>query len=341
MCIRDRCKDLTRELQHRAHMSEQDRNFIQSLPEFHHPMTSLAMAILYFQKDSQFATAYSNGIPKSEYWRYTHEDALNLLAKIPKIAAYLYRRKYKNATYIAPNYKLDWAGNFAHMLGYNQHEVKECIRGYLSIHSDHEGGNVSAHTSHLIGSALSDPYLAMSSAVNGLAGPLHGLANQEVLRFLLDAQDRVGEDATDQELKDFVLAHLKSGRVIPGYGHAVLRNTDPRFIHQKRFAQKYIKNDPLVNLVHKFEEIVPPILQELGKVKNPFPNVDAHSGVLLYHYGFLEFEYYTVIFAVSRALGCLSNLVWARALNLPLERPNSIDLNWVKKNLDNQQQAQQ
>lgn len=72
------------------------------------------------------------------------------------------------------------------MLGHDSFEVKECLRGYLSIHADHEGGNVSAHTTHLVGSALADPYLSYSAGVNGLAGPLHGLANQEVLKWLLE-----------------------------------------------------------------------------------------------------------------------------------------------------------
>ena len=101
----------------------------------------------------------------------------------------------------------------------------------MTIHSDHEGGNASAHTSHLVGSTLSDPYLSYSAAINALAGPLHGLANQEVLRFLLKVQEVVGNNPTDEQLKEFVHGHLKSGRVIPGYGHAVLRHTDPRYVH--------------------------------------------------------------------------------------------------------------
>lgn len=76
------------------------------------------------------------------------------------------------------------------MLGYDDEVIKECIRGYLTIHSDHEGGNVSAHTTHLVGSALSDPYLSYSAGLNGLAGPLHGLANQEVLKWLLEVQEK-------------------------------------------------------------------------------------------------------------------------------------------------------
>lgn len=75
------------------------------------------------------------------------------------------------------------------MLGYNEFNMRECMRGYLSIHADHEGGNVSAHTAHLVGSALSDPYLSYSAALNGLAGPLHGLANQECLKWLMELKE--------------------------------------------------------------------------------------------------------------------------------------------------------
>lgn len=199
------------------------------------------------------------------------------------------------------------------MLGYQQHEMKECIRGYLSIHSDHEGGNVSAHTTHLVGSALADPYLSYSAGLNGLAGPLHGLANQEVLRWLLDLQEELKGDYSEAKVKEFTHRTLSEGKVIPGYGHAVLRHTDPRYTHLREFATRYIKNDPLVELCKTVYHVVPPILMELGKVKNPWPNVDAHSGVLLYHYGMKEFDYYTVVFAVSRAIGCVSNLFWARA----------------------------
>ena len=114
---------------------------------------------------------------------------MDLLAKLPQVCATIYRHKYHHGQLIKSDHSLDWAGNFAHMLGYNEFQMKDCIRGYLSIHSDHEGGNVSAHTSQLVGSALADPYLSLSAAMNGLAGPLHGLANQECLKWLTELRD--------------------------------------------------------------------------------------------------------------------------------------------------------
>uniref|UniRef100_A0A183BRX8 Citrate synthase n=1 Tax=Globodera pallida TaxID=36090 RepID=A0A183BRX8_GLOPA len=279
-------------------------------------------------------------VHKSTYWEYAYEDSMNLLAKLPTIAAMIYRNLYRDGTSVGvldPN--KDWSANFCHMLGYTEHDFVELMRLYLVIHSDHEGGNVSAHTCHLVGSALSDPYLSFSASMAGLAGPLHGLANQEVLVFLTKLVADVGHDYTTQQLKEWVWNHLKSGQVVPGYGHAVLRKTDPRYTCQREFALKHLPDDPMFKLVSTLYEVTPNILLEQGKAKNPWPNVDAHSGVLLQascfphwtiqfafsiqHYGMREMSYYTVLFGVSRALGCLSQMIWSRGMGLPLERPKS------------------
>jgi citrate synthase len=323
-------KEFQNELRQKGTLPKETNDLIRSLPTNTHPMTQLSMAILSLQRNSKFAEAYRRGVSKAEYWKYYLDDSIDLVAKLPHIAARIYRHTYFNDKYIESDHKLDWAGNYAHMLGYERQEVKEVIRGYLSIHADHEGGNVSAHTSHLVGSALSDTYLSYSAAINGLAGPLHGLANQEVLRWLMGVREKLGDNPTDEALEKYTWDTLNSGKVIPGYGHGVLRNTDPRYTHQAAFAKKYIKNDPLVNLTAQTLKIIPPILLKLGKVANPWPNVDAHSGVLLYHYGFTQFDYYTVVFGVSRALGCCAALVWSRALGLPIERPGSLTLDAIE-----------
>jgi citrate synthase len=306
-------KNISEDLRRRSSLSKDAEKFIASLPRDMHPMTQLSTALLYLQTGSKFAQAYRDGLHKSKYWEVVYEDAMDLIAKLPRVAALIFRHVYKNSDIIESDPNLDWAGNYAHMLGFSDFEMKECIRGYLSIHSDHEGGNVSAHATHLVGSALADPYLSYSAGLNGLAGPLHGLANQECLRWLLDLKEELGNDISEKRIKEFAYATLNEGKVIPGYGHAVLRHTDPRYIHLREFAGRHIKNDPLVELCRNCFQVIPGVLKELGKVKNPWPNVDAHSGVLLYHYGMKEFDYYTVVFAVSRALGCMTNLVWSRA----------------------------
>ncbi len=308
---------------------------IDKLPVDAHPMTQFSLAVTAMQTESVFAKAYAKGISKKEYWDYTYEDAMNLIARLPRIAAYIYRRKYKNNIHIEPDPKLDWAANFAHMLGYEAFDMKRLMRLYLTIHVDHEGGNVSAHTTHLVGSALSDPYLAFAAGMNGLAGPLHGLANQEVLGWIMDMKEELGGGLpTEEQIADYIRKTLAEGKVVPGYGHAVLRKTDPRFTAQQDFYKTYIGHDDMCEIVQRIYKVAPPILEGTGKIKNPWPNVDAHSGVLLVHYGMHEHDFYTVLFGVSRALGVLASLIWDRALGSPIERPGSVTTEWIKKKIE-------
>jgi len=326
---------ITSVLQRRSHVPNHVFATIESLPINTHPMTQFVVAIMALQTESSFALRYSNGMSKKDYWDATFDDAMDLIARLPRVAAYIYRRKYKFGQHIQPNGLLDWSGNFAHMMGYDSEEFKELMRLYMTIHADHEGGNVSAHTTHLVGSALSDPYLSFAAGMNGLAGPLHGLANQEVIKWIYEMREQLGvEEPSKSQIEEYVKKTLSEGKVVPGYGHAVLRKTDPRFTAQMEFGKKHLPDDPLVKTVWNIYEAVPPILQSMGKIKNPWPNIDAHSGALLVHYGMVEYEFYTVLFGVSRALGVLASLCWDRALNFPLERPKSVTTALVKRWLD-------
>jgi citrate synthase len=307
-------------------------DIIDKMPANAHPMTQFSAAIIALQTESLFYSAYRKGISKKDYWDYMYEDSMNLISRLPRIAAYIYRRTYHNGVHIEPDHTLDWAANFAHMLGFEQFDMKRLMRLYLTIHVDHEGGNVSAHTTHLVGSALSDAYYSFASGMNGLAGPLHGLANQEVVIWLQKLRADIGGTfPTKQQIADYIKQTLAEGKVVPGYGHAVLRKTDPRFTAQQEFYRTYIKSDELCEIVQMVYEVAPPILESTGKIKNPWPNVDAHSGALLLHYGLKEYEFYTVIFGVSRALGVLASLIWDRALGHPLERPSSDTTEGIKK----------
>ena len=322
---------ITNVWQRRSHVPSHVFDVIDSFPSYAHPMTMFVSAVMALQTEGHFAKEYAKGLNKKDYWNPTYDDAMDLIARLPRIAAYVYRRKYKNNEHIQPNGLLDWAGNFAHMLGYEDEGFKELMRLYMTIHADHEGGNVSAHATHLVGSALSDAYLSYAAGMNGLAGPLHGLANQEVIKWIYEMREAlVTEMPTKEQIADYVKKTLSEGKVVPGYGHAVLRKTDPRFTAQMEFGKKHMPDDPLVQTVWNIYDTVPPILQSLGKIKNPWPNVDAHSGALLVHYGMIEYEYYTVLFSVSRALGVLAALCWSRALGFPIERPKSVTTDLVK-----------
>ncbi len=306
---------------------------IRALPKDSHPMTMLSAGILAMQRESKFAQYYHSGeYNKQRAWEYMYEDASDLVARIPMIAAYIYRYKYKDDVHIPPDRDLDMGANFAHMMGVPK-PYDDVSRMYFILHSDHESGNVSAHTGHLVASALSDAYYAYSAALNGLAGPLHGLANQEVLRWIMQFQQKLGEgvEPTRENVTQALWDTLNAGQVIPGYGHAVLRKTDPRYTAQREFCLKHLPDDPLFKLVSMIYEVAPGVLMEHGKAKNPWPNVDAQSGVIQWHYGVREWDFYTVLFGVGRALGVMANITWDRALGYPIERPKSVTTDMLEE----------
>ena len=316
--------EVAAEFKKREKVPEYVFNVLRQLPPDSHPMAMFSAAIVAMQRESVFVKEYNAGLNKMEYWMPTYEDGLNLLAKLPAIAAFIYRLKYKNGDIIKSDPKLDMGGNFAHMMGIKK-PYDEVSRMYFILHSDHESGNVSAHTGHLVASALSDIYYSISAMINGLAGPLHGLANEEVLRWTQGVYEKMGgKIPTEEEMKKFVWDTLKSGQVIPGFGHAVLRKTDPRYMAQREFCLKHLPEDPLFKYVDVIFKVTPPILLEQGKAKNPWPNVDAQSGVIQWYYGLTQYEFYTVLFGVGRALGVVANIIWDRALGYPIERPKSI-----------------
>jgi len=324
-------KEIVEEFKQRRTVPQYVYDILRAMPRDTHPMTMFSAAVLSMQRESKFAKFYAEGFNKMTAWEPMYEDATDIIARLPMIAAYIYRMKYKGDTHIDPDPDLDLGGNFAHMMGIDK-PYDDVARMYFIIHADHESGNVSAHTGHLVASALSDAYYSISAMLDGLAGPLHGLANQEVLRWIQGVREKLGDKVpTEEEMKKFVWETLNSGQVIPGFGHAVLRKTDPRYTVQRGFALKHMKDDILFKYVDVLYKVVPPILQEQGKAKNPWPNVDAHSGVVQWYYGLKEYDFYTVLFGVGRSIGVLSNIVWDRALGYPIERPKSLTTDMLEE----------
>lgn len=322
---KDEVEEMMIDFKNRRIIPHYVKEVIDAFPSGSHPMAILSAAVMSLERESHFNIHYKRGMSKMDYWNYTYEDATNLIAKMPLIGAYIYNKLYQPAEghrYPAPD--LDLGANFAYMMGKSK-PYDDVSRMYFIIHADHESGNVSAHTGHLVASSLSDVYYAVSAMINGLAGPLHGLANQEVLRWLLGLKDQMGEHfPSEEELKKYVWETLNKGQVIPGYGHAVLRKTDPRYSVQREFCLKHMKEDEIFKYVDALYNVVPEILQEHGKAKNPWPNVDAQSGVVQWHYGVREFDFYTVLFSIGRSIGVLSNIIWDRALGYSIERPKSV-----------------
>lgn len=333
--------DLQKELSKRATVPPYVWDVLEAMPKDSHPMAMLNTAILTMERESKFRKAYDKGMDKEHQWQPMLEDSLDLLAKLPGIAAGVYRLRFDKGPRIDPDPNLDWSANYVRMLGLEDPDgtVAKMMRLYLVLHSDHEGGNVSAHTSYCVASALSDAYYAVSAGLNGLAGPLHGLANQECLKWVLMVHEKFGGVPSDEELRQFAWDTLKSGRVIPGYGHAVLRVTDPRYEAFNKFGREHMADDPIFQIVDKIFRVVPGVLTEQGKAKDPWPNVDAGSGALLYYYGLKEFSYYTVLFSVSRAMGMCAQMIIARGYGLPIERPKSSTTKWLKEQVAGKPEA--
>lgn len=327
---------LNEELHRRSWLPGDVIEAIDALPTSMHPMTQLSIGILAMQPYSQFTQKYrQGGLAKKDYWEYILDDAITLIARVPQVAARVYRRSFYNSIFIETDPHLDWAGNFANMLGVSEDEnFKEATRLYLTMHADHEGGNVSSHTTHLVGSALADPFYAWAAGVCGLAGPLHGLANQECLNWLTRLEkyhQRLGIEPSVESVTQYTKETMANGLVVPGYGHAVLRATDPRYAIEREFCLEHIADDPMFKLSEICYKTIPPILKATGKVQNPYPNVDALSGTMMQHYGLKESDYYTVTFAVSRTIGVMAQMIWARAMAMPIERPKSVTLDWLAK----------
>ncbi|RLE27084.1 MAG: citrate (Si)-synthase [Acidobacteria bacterium] len=323
--------EVVEEFQQKRALPQYVIDVLRAMPRDSHPMAMFSTAITTMQRESIFVKRYNEGMSKMVYWEPMLEDCMNLMAKLPTIAAYIYRMKYKADVHIDEDPTLDLGGNFAHMMGFPK-PYDDVARMYFILHSDHESGNVSAHTTHLVASALSDAYYSLAAGINGLAGPLHGLANQEVLSWTMKFMDKLGgKEPTEELVKEALWDTLNSGQVIPGYGHAVLRKTDPRYASQRDFCLKNMPDYPLFKVVSMIYQVAPGVLEEQGKAKNPWPNVDAQSGVIQWYYGLTEWDFYTVLFGVGRALGVLTNITWDRALGYALERPKSLTTAMLEK----------
>ena len=135
--------EVTKEWRSRERLPDHVKKTLDALPVDCHPMTQFSIGINAMQTESIFAKKYRDGLAKTDLWDPMYEDTMNILASLPLLAAYIYRRSYKGGVHIPPGPKdLDWSANFAHMLGYTDPQFAELLRLYLVLHADHEGGNV-------------------------------------------------------------------------------------------------------------------------------------------------------------------------------------------------------
>jgi citrate synthase len=294
------------------------------MPKDSHPMSMLSAALLTLEHESSLARQLAEGIKREEQWKPALTDALRVLGALPALAGGIYRLRYHKGPRFAHDPLLDWSQNFCAMTGVRKPLFFDAMRRAAILQSDHEGGNVCAFTCHTVASVLSNPYLAVSAGFNGLAGPLHGRAAQDSTEWVLGAVTRYRYSPTEKDVEEYAWETLKAGRVIPGHGHAVLRGQDPRFTAMLAFGKEHFGGDPVFATVEKMSRVVPGVLKEHGKAKNPYPNVDFGMGAVWHHFGITETGFYTVPFAISLAMGMLAQIVINRAVGSPILRPRSI-----------------
>lgn len=310
--------EFSKELQNRSKCSPELIKAIQQLPRSGHPMKLFSAALL-------LAGIFEG---KNDY----REDSLNLIAKIPKIAATVinYHAGWQDSR--PPRPELGYIGNFVHLLNVPSTDPAELTRVFKLfniLHYDHGGGNLSAFVGKAIASGLEDLYGSISGSMCALAGPRHGKANQDCLTFVKGLLEEVGENASSENVEKALRERLERRELVYGFGHAVLRTEDPRATLLYEVSRKYYPNHPLVKVALHLRDSGSKVLKENPKVSDPYPNVDAISGILLTAAGFPYSEYYTVLFGMSRVVGISRQIVYERleardGKGTPIVRPKYI-----------------
>ncbi len=243
------------------------------------------------------------------------EDCLDLIAKIPLIAAEVIQHHAGWGPCKPSNPSLGMMQNFTQMLsvpGGRQESLEEVFTLFNVMHYDHGGGNLSAFVGKAVASGLEDLYGSIASAMCALAGPRHGKANQDCLIFVKKILAALPKKPTESDVETYLQEALAKGEVIPGFGHAVLRIEDPRATIFYKIAEEKYGNDPLVKMALLLRAVGPRVLKENPKIQDPYPNTDAISGTLLSAAGFPYPEYYTVLFGLARVVGISIQIVYER-----------------------------
>lgn len=306
-----------KELQKRARVSPEVLHHIRNLPKKGHPMALFSAAILIL------------GIfeGKENY----QEDCLNLIAKIPEVTAAVINHHASWEVMAVSKPELGYMENFSQMLKApdTKKEFPQILKLFNILHYDHGGGNLSTFVGKAVASGLEDMFGSIAAAMNALAGPRHGRANQECLQFVNEMLHTAGEKATEADVEKLIREKLERKELVYGFGHAVLRIEDPRATVQYAVAHKYYPEHPLVKMALMVRKMGSKVLKENPKVACPYPNVDAISGTLLTAAGFPYPDYYTVLFGLARTVGIAVQIVYERLYardgkGTPIVRPKYI-----------------
>ncbi|MBR95352.1 MAG: citrate synthase [Euryarchaeota archaeon] len=284
---------------------------LRSLPKTGHPMDWLSVGIHTL---GMFETTND--------WK---EDALNLIARMPRLMGLIFRiRDGRESNIPEDDTSQSLVNRFINTIeldDVDRASMNRVISTYLVLHMDHGGGNLSTFTGKAVASGKATVYSSIAGAMNALSGPLHGRANQSCLEFVL----KIGTSDKD-EVEKFVRSELEAGRPIFGFGHAVLRVEDPRATVQFELGEKICPDDENFKIIRTLREVAPRVLGENPKISNPNANVDIASGALLFHVGLTDPTYYTTFFGWARVAGIGAQIVDERSVfrsgkGVPIYRP--------------------
>ncbi|MCB1134782.1 MAG: citrate (Si)-synthase [Chlamydiia bacterium] len=297
----DEISAFARELHSRGECEPSTLAAIQALPRNGHPMHLFSVALLL--------------LGMLEGTGDYREDCLDVIAKVPQLVAHVINHHAGWGGCRSYDSRRGYMENFTHMLNVpkaDEEALSKVFRLFNVLHYDHGGGNLSAFVGKATASGLADMYQSLSSAMNALAGPRHGKANQDCLEFVKVVLKQLGSKATAQQVNDLIRKRLDNKELVFGFGHAVLRVEDPRATVQYQVAQEMYPENDLVKIALLLRQEGPKVLSENPKISNPYPNVDAISGTLLTAAGFPWSEYYTVLFGLSRCVGIARQIVYER-----------------------------
>ena len=304
-------QEIRQDLASRAKIPGDLESVLRALPKFGHPMDWLSIGIHTL---GMFET--------TEDWK---EDALNLIARMPRLMGLIFRiREGRDSNIPEDDTSMSLVDRFIHTLELENVDkgiMRRVISTYLVLHMDHGGGNLSTFTGKAVASGKATVYSSIAGAMNALSGPLHGRANQSCLEFVL----KIGTSVTE-EVEAFVRAELEAGKPIFGFGHAVLRVEDPRATAQFELGEEICPDDENFKIIRTLREVAPRVLGENPKISNPNANVDIASGALLHHVGLIDPTYYTTFFGWARVAGIGAQIVDERSVfrggkGVPIYRP--------------------
>ncbi len=291
----------SKDLQKRATCSPDLTDHIRKLPRNGHPMKLFTAALL-------LAGIYEG---QNQY----REDCLNLIAKVPEIAATVINHHAGKEVFKPSHPELGYMENFVQMLNISNIDSQKLVKAFKIfniLHYDHGGGNLSAFIGKAVASGLEDLYGSLAAAMCALAGSRHGRANQDCLTFVENLVKEIGEDAKEEEVERVLRNKLLNNELIYGFGHAVLRVEDPRATLLYRMTEHSYPDHSLVKMAHLLRKIGTKVLKENPKISDPYPNIDAISGIMLTAAGFPFPEYYTLLFGLARTVGISRQIVYER-----------------------------